>query len=66
VRGTLPRLLSWLRPYGPRLAVAIACMVLYAAASGLTIGLFSPFAQILFAPVHGVVETAGGGESQCS
>jgi len=53
----MPRLLSWLKPYGPRLAVAIACMVLYAAASGLTIGLFSPFAQILFAPVHGVVDT---------
>ncbi len=45
-----PRLLGYLRPYAPRLSVAILCMALYAAASGLTIGLFSPFLQILFAP----------------
>jgi subfamily B ATP-binding cassette protein MsbA len=57
VPGTLPRLLTWLKPYGPRLSVAIVSMVLYAAASGLTIGLFSPFSQILFAPAHGVADT---------
>jgi len=45
-----PRLLRYLKPYSGRLSVAIACMALYAAASGLTIGLFSPFLQILFAP----------------
>src|SRR5437870_12262415 len=47
---TFPRLLAYLKPYTPRLAVAITCMVLYAAAAGLTLGLFAPFMQILFAP----------------
>jgi ATP-binding cassette, subfamily B, bacterial MsbA len=56
--GTLPRLLSYLAPYGPRLALAVLAMVLYAAASGLTLGLFSPLLQILFAPRAAVVATA--------
>ena len=62
-----PRLLRYLRPYGGRLTVAVLCMALYAAFSGLTIGLFSPFLQILFAPatanvtaVHGAASPAAG------
>ena len=55
---TLPRLLSYLRPYTGRLASAITCMALYAAASGVTIGLFSPFVQILFAPSSTAILTA--------
>ena len=43
-------LIAHLRPYTPTLLAATACMALFAAASGLTIGLFSPFLQILFAP----------------
>ena len=58
MRSTLPRLLSYLGPYRARLVVAIACMALYAAASGLTLGLFSPFIQILFAPADAVVSAS--------
>jgi subfamily B ATP-binding cassette protein MsbA len=58
MRSTLPRLLSYLKPYGPRLALAIACMAFYAVASGLTLGLFSPFVQILFAPPNAVVSAS--------
>ena len=46
---TTRRLLSYLTPYRGRLALALLCMVLFAAASGLALGLFSPFLQILFA-----------------
>jgi subfamily B ATP-binding cassette protein MsbA len=48
--GTLGRLLSYLAPYRARLAAAVLCMALFAASSGLALGLFSPFLQILFAP----------------
>jgi subfamily B ATP-binding cassette protein MsbA len=57
---TTRRLLSYLRPYRAKLAGAIACMALFALASGLSIGLFSPFLQILFAkPDAAVVGGAG-------
>jgi subfamily B ATP-binding cassette protein MsbA len=59
--GTLPRLLSYLKPYAPRLALAVLTMALYAAASGLTLGLFSPLLQILFATRDGIVATATPG-----
>jgi hypothetical protein len=48
--GTTRRLLAPLAPYRGRLAVAVACMALFAAASGLAHGLISPFLQLLFAP----------------
>lgn len=48
--GTTRRLLAQLAPYRARLGVAVACMALFAASSGLALGLFSPFLQILFAP----------------
>jgi ATP-binding cassette, subfamily B, bacterial MsbA len=43
------RLLGYLRPYTGRLMAAIFCMVLYAAMSGLSLGMISPFMQVLFA-----------------
>ncbi len=55
---TTQRLLSHLRPYAPRLGAALLCMALFAASSGLALGLFSPFLQILFAPPDAQV-TAG-------
>jgi subfamily B ATP-binding cassette protein MsbA len=42
------RLARYLRPYGRRVAVALACMVAYGLASGLALGLISPFTQVLF------------------
>lgn len=42
------RLLATLRPYFGRLAVALFCMALYAATSGLSLGMISPFMQVLF------------------
>jgi hypothetical protein len=48
--STTQRLLSHLKPYAPRLGAALLCMALFAASSGLALGLFSPFLQILFAP----------------
>ncbi|MEP7028813.1 MAG: hypothetical protein ABI960_09490, partial [Candidatus Eisenbacteria bacterium] len=63
--STLPRLLGYLRPYSSRLAGAIICMALYAAASGLTLGLLSPFIQLLSAPaktnVGALAPAAAGG-----
>jgi len=64
--GTLPRLLSYLKPYAPRLALAVLAMALYAAASALTLGLFSPFVQIMSAPRDAVVTTAPPGAAQPS
>jgi len=58
---TFPRLLAYLKPYTPRLAVAIACMVMYAAAAGLTLGLFAPFMQILFAPQTATIASPAPG-----
>lgn len=43
------RLLGYLRPYLGRLSAAILCMVLYAAMSGVSLGMISPFMQVLFA-----------------
>jgi len=43
------RLLGYLRPYLGRLSAAILCMVLYAAMSGASLGMISPFMQVLFA-----------------
>ena len=42
------RLLSYLRPYRGRLVGALACMVLYAAMSGMSLGLIAPFMRVLF------------------
>jgi subfamily B ATP-binding cassette protein MsbA len=42
------RLAGYLRPYTRRVLVAVACMLGYAAASGLSLGLISPFTQVLF------------------
>jgi subfamily B ATP-binding cassette protein MsbA len=42
------RLLGYLRPYRARLTAAIACMVLYAAMSGVSLGLIAPFMKVLF------------------
>jgi subfamily B ATP-binding cassette protein MsbA len=42
------RLLSYLRPYLGRLVGAVFCMVVYAAMSGLSLGMISPFMQVLF------------------
>ena len=43
------RLLRYLRPYRRRLAVALLCMGVYAAASVFSVGAISPFMQVLFA-----------------
>ncbi len=48
--STSTRLFGFLRPYAPKIALALVCMAGFAAAAGLTLGLFSPFVQILFAP----------------
>jgi subfamily B ATP-binding cassette protein MsbA len=53
--ATTRRLLAFLAPYRGRLAGAIACMALFAASSGLALGLFSPFLQILFAPPEAAI-----------
>ena len=42
------RLLGYLSPYRLRLCSALACMVLYAAASAVSLGLISPFMRVLF------------------
>lgn len=42
------RLLGTLKPYRARLAGALACMVVYAAMSGVSLGLVSPFLRVLF------------------
>ncbi|OGF15272.1 MAG: hypothetical protein A2W00_06705 [Candidatus Eisenbacteria bacterium RBG_16_71_46] len=55
---TYLRLLGFLRPYGGRLAAAIACMILYAATSALSLGMISPFMQVLFERRAAPVSTA--------
>lgn len=45
---TYLRLLGYLRPYRVRLALALGCMVVYAAMSAASIGMVSPFMRILF------------------
>jgi subfamily B ATP-binding cassette protein MsbA len=42
------RLLRYLAPYRPRLLLAIACMMVYALTTTLSLGLVSPFMQVLF------------------
>jgi ATP-binding cassette, subfamily B, bacterial MsbA len=42
------RLAGYLRPYTRRVVLAVLCMLGYAAASGLSLGLISPFTQVLF------------------
>ena len=42
------RLLSYLKPYRARLALAIGCMVVYAAMSAASLGLVAPFMRVLF------------------
>jgi subfamily B ATP-binding cassette protein MsbA len=42
------RLAGYLRPYTRRVLLAVACMLGFAAASGLSLGLISPFMQVLF------------------
>src|SRR5262249_44376575 len=42
------RLLGYLRPYRAPLAVAIACMVLYALTTTVSLSMVSPFMQVLF------------------
>src|SRR5688572_26048065 len=42
------RLLGYLRPYRGRLAAALACMVVYAAMSAISLGLIAPFMKVLF------------------
>ena len=42
------RLLGWLRPYSSRLWAAVLCMVVYALASAVSLGLVAPFMKILF------------------
>ncbi len=59
--STTRRLLSHLAPYRGRLALALLCMALFAATSGLALGLFSPFLQILFAPPDTAILVPGGG-----
>jgi subfamily B ATP-binding cassette protein MsbA len=43
-----PRLLGYLAPYRGRLAAAVACMVLYALTTTVSLGTISPFMQVLF------------------
>ncbi len=48
------RLLRYLRPYVGRLAVALACMALFAATNFVSLGMISPLMSVLF-------RSAGGG-----
>jgi ABC-type multidrug transport system fused ATPase/permease subunit len=57
------RLLGYLRPYRGALAVAIACMVLYALTTTVSLSMVSPFMQVLFerpgaSPALGMSTTA--------
>ncbi len=45
---TYLRLLRYVAPYRARLGLALACMVLYAAMSAVSLGMVSPFMRILF------------------
>jgi subfamily B ATP-binding cassette protein MsbA len=56
------RLLGYLRPYLGRLLAAVFCMVLYAAMSGLSLGMISPFMQVLFAPERAAVTQSAAPE----
>jgi ATP-binding cassette, subfamily B, bacterial MsbA len=56
---TYARLLAFLRPYGWRLAVALACMGVYAAMNFLSLGLIAPLAQVLFRGTGGGAGAAG-------
>jgi len=61
------RLLSWIAPYRATLTAAIACMVLYAAMSGVSLGLVAPFMRVLFEgapqPAHVTHVTGAGAPS---
>jgi subfamily B ATP-binding cassette protein MsbA len=59
------RLLGYLRPYRARLATAVACMVVYAATTTLSLGMVSPFMQVLFERTGQaqVSQGAGAGEA---
>ena len=48
------RLLRYLAPYRGQLIAAIACMVLYAAMSGASLGVVGPFMRVLFEPSRAV------------
>ena len=52
------RLLRTLGPYRGRLVAAIACMVLYAAMSGVSLGLVGPFMRVLFEPPAAALVTS--------
>ena len=70
--GTYLRLLSYLRPYSGRLAAALACMLLYAAMSAVSLGMISPLMRVLFeggsgpanavAPAGPAAERPGGAD----
>jgi ATP-binding cassette, subfamily B, bacterial MsbA len=53
-RSASLRLLQYLRPYRGHLVLTAALMVGFAATSGISIGMISPFVKILFTPRHGV------------
>jgi len=50
--STYLRLLSYLRPYRMRLLCAVACMVIYAGASAISLGFVAPFMKVLFERAH--------------
>ena len=52
------RLLRYLAPYRGQLIAAIACMVLYAAMSGASLGVVGPFMRVLFEPSRAVQSVA--------
>ncbi len=52
------RLLGFLKPYRVRLAAALACMVLYAATSAVSLGLIAPFMKVLFESTGGTAAPA--------
>ena len=52
------RLTGYLKPYRRRVGLAILCMLGYGAASGLSLGLISPFTQVLFGGTSGSAATA--------
>lgn len=55
-RSASLRLLQYLRPYRGRLIATAALMVGFALTSGISIGMISPFAKILFTPRHAASE----------
>src|ERR1043166_7797451 len=54
------RLLGYVRPYRTRFAIALACMVVFAATSTFSISAVSPFLQLLFAHPSGRPGTSVG------